>query len=89
MHPRFVWCGIVVEVRHNRNFLNLDHDHIEIEAVDPPRSALPITKTGYRSHFIDPGDLDDFDSAVEFAQFWLESAAQSSEWQRDWQLSLF
>lgn len=89
MHPRLTWCGIVVEVRHNPNFLNLGFDHIEIEAIDPPRCPLPITATGYRSHFIDPGDLDDYESTSGFVRFWLDTAAQSPEWQRDRQMSLF
>ena len=89
MHHRLVWRGIVVEVRHTPNFLNLAHDHIEIEAIDPLRSPLPITKTGYRSHFIDPGDLEDYESVVAFAEFWLDQAAQSPEWQKDRQLWLF
>ena len=76
MYLRFVWRGIVVEIRHNRNFLNLDHNHIEIEAVDLPGPTLPVTRTGYRSHLMDPGDLEDYDSAVEFVGFWLETAVR-------------
>ena len=34
-----------------------------------PRTPLPITETGYRSHFIDPGDLADYADAADFARF--------------------
>jgi hypothetical protein len=26
--------------------------HLQIEAVQPPREPLPITETGYKSHFV-------------------------------------
>ena len=82
MSSRFTWRGVIVEVRHEPDWLSTGFDHIEIEAI--PRTPLPITETGYRSRFIDPGDLDDYDDAVAFARFWLEAAAK--DW--DGQLSL-
>ncbi len=82
MSTRFTWRGVTVEVRHEPDWLNSGFDHVEIEAI--PRTPLPITETGYRSHFIDPGDLDDYDDVAAFARFWLEAAAK--DW--DGQLSL-
>ena len=82
MPTRFEWRGVTVEVRHEPNWLNTGLDHIEVMAI--PRTPLPITETGYRSHFIDPGDLADYADAADFARFWLETAAK--DW--DGQLSL-
>lgn len=74
MSARFVWRGIEIEVRHERNWLKSGLDHLEIVA--EPRTPLPITSTGYRSHFIDPGDLDDYEDVVDFARCWLDAAAK-------------
>ena len=83
MRTRLVWRGVEIEVRHVANWLNTGLDHIEIEAM--PRTALPITETGYRSHFVDPGDLTDYADVADFLRFWLDSAAE--KWSG--QLSLF
>lgn len=79
-----VWRGISVEVKHTPRFLNSHLDHIEITSED--RVALPITETGYRSHFIDPSDLEDYTSPEDFVLTWLEITG------KDWagaQLTLF
>lgn len=83
MTTRIIWRGLAVDVRHTPNWLNTHLDHIEIEAV--PRTKLPITATGYRSHFIDPGDLAEYDGPADFVRFWLDEAAK--DW--DAQLKLF
>ncbi len=70
-------------MRHEANWLNTDLDHIEIEST--PRTRLPMTETGYRSHFIHPADLEEYSDAADFVRYWLEAAAP--EW--DAQLSLF
>ncbi len=43
------WPGVRIDVSHVPNWLNSDFDHIELRC-DP---VLPVTKSGYRSHFID------------------------------------
>lgn len=80
---RIVWRGVTLEVRHTQNWLRTGLDHIEIEAT--PRTPLPITETGYRSHFIEPRDLADYEDAADLVRFWLDRAG------KDWggQLSLF
>ena len=41
MSTRFTWRGVIVEVRHEPDWLSTGFDHIEIETI--PRTALPIT----------------------------------------------
>lgn len=73
------WRGITLQVRHRSNWLSTGFDHIEVEAT--PRERLPITETGYRSHFIDPDDLADYDgNAIIFVLFWLETTAKRVGW---------
>lgn len=82
MSARFAWRGVEIEVLFERNWLNSDTDHIEVHT--EPRTPLPITETGYRSHFIASGELADAVEAAEFVQRWLE--AEGKDW--DGQLAL-
>lgn len=56
-HHEIVWNGIKLAVSYEPRWLSLADDygldtaHIEIEAIAPERAPLPITETGYRSHF--------------------------------------
>ena len=71
------WAGITIRICLTRNWLNGTAHHLEIRADEP----LPITTTGYRSHFL-PTDLEvDREDVVAFLNNWLETAAQSQEWQ--------
>lgn len=54
------------------------YDHLAIKADEP----LPITETGYRSHFIPPQDLALFDSPNQFVLEWLTEAANTKDWQQ-------
>jgi len=67
-------------------------DHIEIVAED--RDPLPITKTGYKSHFFGPVEPAlDIEEVTAFVVDWLNEDAQTQAWQdyleQSKQLSLF
>ncbi len=85
----FVWEGITIAISHEPNWLNTDYDHIEVRAGE----KLPITETGYRSHFIARAELELFDGAEDFVWQWLDKSAMSKDWQKylrdSRQLSLF
>ena len=65
--------------------------HLEIHAAN--RAPLPITETGYKSHFIDKETVEALGGPVAYARAWLDEAAASPEWkakaQASRQLSLF
>jgi hypothetical protein len=65
--------------------------HLEISSID--RQPLPITETGYRSHFISAAVIEAEGGPVAFAQAWLNDAANSPAWKaakaNRQQLSLF
>ena len=89
---RVTWRGIALEIRHCRNWCAIvGMDHIEVESAH--RVALPITETGYRSHFIVPERIDEFGEAVGYVLAWLDHESRSREWRRREadarQLSLF
>ena len=71
------WQGIAVTVHIERNWLNSGFDHIEVKA----NQSLPITNTGYRSHFMTPAELDQWDSMEAFVRDWLDDAALARQWQ--------
>ena len=83
------WRGIIVDVTITFDWLNTGYHHIEFRADEP----LPITTTGYRSHFIPMDQFDAFTDLEQLVRLWLDDAAQSSKWikaqQDSRQLKLF
>ncbi len=94
------WESITIEVVYERNWLNLgnpEHEiaqaHFDIRSVNPERAPLPITETGYRSHFVHPSEVDELGGPSAYVVAWLGEASRQPEWraieQRNRQLSLF
>lgn len=91
------WQGIGLEIRHCPRWLcssgELITQHVEVRSVD--KVPLPITNTGYRSHFMHGAEaLAEFDDdPVAFIVWLLDEAAKSKEWQQrveaDRQFELF
>lgn len=78
---RVTWRGIGLEVRHCANWCAMvAMDHIEI--VSAERVPLPITGTGYKSHFISPKRVAEIGTPVEYVMAWLDHAAESAEWRK-------
>jgi hypothetical protein len=77
-------AGAVVRVRitHSRDYLGMGQDHIEVESIMPKKSALPITETGYRSHFLTPLELINAGGPVTFVTAWLDAQAKGKDWQK-------
>ena len=81
------WQSFDIEVRYHPDPFHLTSRgqaamaHIEIRIIKPARAALPITETGYRSHYTPKAIVDGFDSPGVFVVEWLEVAAQAENWQ--------
>lgn len=71
-----------MRVDHTRNYLIKGTDHLEIHVVSPRKAAIPLTDTGYRSHFIDANELLAAGGVQSFIQSWLQREAQSKDWQK-------
>jgi len=69
-----------IRITHAREYLSSGSDHLEIESIKPKRSPLPITETGYRSHFIPALDLINAGGPVTFVTAWIEQAAKGKAW---------
>lgn len=77
---RFTWRGIEIEAVYKPRY-NSVIAHLEIRSVAPARAPLPITSTGYLSHFHQPGTVEAKGGDV-VAQViaWLDDEAFSEEW---------
>ena len=93
------WNGIALRISWEPSWLNLgerlgyDTAHLQIEATRPERAALPITETGYRSHFTTPATVAALGGPVAFVLAWLDeeshTAARKKREQEARQFSLF
>lgn len=93
------WEGITIEVSYEAEWLGFRRGsdmavaHLQVRSVAPERVPLPITETGYRSHFVYREEIEVAGGPVAYILAWLNHRADSREW-RDYieasrQLSLF
>ena len=90
---QITWRGITIEVTYFPNKWN-SIAHIEVRSIHPERAPIPITETGYKSHFLPIGILEENQiTAAEMILQWIEKEAESTAWknleQSTKQLSLF
>ena len=71
---QLTWRGTLLLIKHTPKYFG-HADHIEVIVKKPAKAVLPITDTGYRSHFIDPEELAAAGGPVLFVQAWLEREA--------------
>ena len=77
----FKWCGICISLKHVHKYCGVI-EHVEIRAVDPENAPLPITETGYKSHFVDEASISDYGNPQAYVLAWLDEASSKPEWQR-------
>ena len=74
---RFTWRHVTLSVKHTRDYLASGQSHLELSVVAPKGCPLPITDTGYRSHFIEAAELEAAGGPVAFIKAWLDREATS------------
>ncbi|MFP7673716.1 hypothetical protein ACG74X_10230 [Marivita sp. S0852] len=79
------WRSIGLEITFTPEKFGMT-DHIELRTEG--RHPLPVTETGYRSHFMPSGTVEAHGGAVAFVTSWLEHEAKRTRWSGA-QLSLF
>lgn len=79
------WRGVALTITFTPNWMELS-DHIELRTEG--RAPLPVTETGYRSHFVPTGTICAHGGAVAFVTGWLDFEAKRTGWGGA-QLSLF
>lgn len=82
-HYSFTWNSghmvIDIEIAYTPN-LHI-YDHLGIHAVRPEGTKLPISETGYRSHYGAAGSVAAVGGPVAAVRMILDEAALSPEWQ--------
>ena len=81
------WNGYRIEITYVKGWSRIPIngqrlDHIEICCVEPEDHPLPITGTGYRSHFIYEDQLSGYKDAVDYVTQWLDAEATTDAWKR-------
>lgn len=81
------WNGIRIEIRYRpeaspafRTHTGHALAHLEIRSLAPAREPLPITDTGYLSHFIARRIVEDAGGPAALVRAWLDHFAQSPVW---------
>ncbi len=75
------WQHVAFRVRHTPDYLIEGTDHLELLVLRPKREPLPITDTGYLSHFVDGRDVPNAVVALAFFLKWIGREARSKRWQ--------
>ena len=76
---QIVWNGVAVEITYRRHHhRDPDIDHIELH-VEEGR-IIPVTETGYRSHFLQTSAVDHYGGPEGFVRAWLDHEAQNPAW---------
>jgi hypothetical protein len=80
------WRGVDIEITFERDWLSIarEHDlaaaHLTVTAILPKRAPLPITESGYRSHFLHFEEVDQAGGPTAYVETWLNDMARSREW---------
>ncbi|WP_340149023.1 hypothetical protein [uncultured Sneathiella sp.] len=74
------WHGIAISISYRESRWKSDFDHIEVCVAGG--EEIPITETGYRSHFLPHGIVDEFGGAESYVIAWLDHEAEKPEWKR-------
>ncbi|WP_250890510.1 hypothetical protein [Sphingobium nicotianae] len=79
---RFTWQGIEIEAIYHPHKWGGVIAHLEIRSIKPERAPLPITGTGYLSHFHQPRTVEALGGdVVAQVKAWLDEEATNPEWQ--------
>lgn len=78
---RFLWQGIEIEATYQPRYFGGVIAHLAVRSIEPEGAPLPITNTGYRSHFHQPGTVEAHGGdVVAQVTAWLDEEAAKPEW---------
>lgn len=90
---KFTWRGIEMSATHSPNFISTGWSHLEMRVLKTKGKPVPITDTGYLSHFLDENDVKAAGGPAAFFLAWLERESSSKAYAKSlarWQqLDLF
>jgi hypothetical protein len=74
------WQGIALSVSYEAEWLGKGACIAHLQVLTPDRRPLPITETGYRSHFVPLGEVEAAGGPVAYVFAWLDEEASNDEW---------
>ena len=78
------WNGIEIEIRWIADYLAFDDGnsmaHLEVMSLKPERAPLPITETGYRSHFIFRSEVERMGGPEAYVEAWIAEVTNTIKW---------
>jgi hypothetical protein len=74
------WQGITLSVSYHPSYFGIGVHHLELRVIAPENAIIPVTETGYRSHFFND-DVEQYGGPLGYVRTWLDEAAQSAAWQ--------
>jgi hypothetical protein len=84
----FTWNGLVIRITYEPAWLPAGYwsedqsvAHLQVQVREPSRAELPISETGYKSHFTSPAVVNACGGPVAYVREWLDLAARAPEWQ--------
>lgn len=80
---KVVWEGLTLAISYEPKASFSSYAHLQIQVIAPERDApLPITETGYRSHFLLCGIVEEAGGPSAYVRLWLDEAARDPKWRR-------
>ena len=80
-HWQCDWLSVEILITFTPNYL-ASYDHLTIQSINPQKHPLPITETGYRSHFAPHGEMQAQGDLVETVCTMLDCAAERGDWKQ-------
>lgn len=78
------WNGIEIEIRWIADYCKFDDGqsmaHLEVQSIKPDRAPLPITETGYRSHFIFRNEVEHMGGPEAYVEAWIDEVSRTADW---------
>lgn len=75
-----VWRDVTSRIRHTPEYLSKGWSHVEIIVTKPRKAPLPITSTGYLSHFLGEDELKRAGAPVRFFLDWIGRESLTKQW---------
>ena len=81
---RLTWCRVRLAFRYQPNTVGGYYAHLEVRVMASPEGRpIPVTDTGYRSHFMLAEEVEEAGGATAYLRHWLDREAQSAAYQRE------
>lgn len=88
-----IWQGIEITLKYTPHYSEHCDSLLHIEIRASNKEPLPISETGYRSHFFYSEKIYTLPEVEEMVKCWLDGEAKNKEWQnlqrKRQQLTLF